>query len=292
MGTSRKIDRTYLAVKRQLVAMGVERFELGVYDRERDTMRNFEVNMPDVLKRLDWLKRENSQGRDIYIRPQGSQGLIFFDDLNKQALERLSAESCTPAVVVESSPMNYQGWIRVADGEIPEKLATAICKFVAREYGGDNDSADWRHYGRLAGFTNRKPAYVNEVGRFPFVLLVGSQGRLTVDALRLVAEGKRILQLQQAARRVIVERASITDGEAACDFFKAQLSSLQMRYGLGMDTSRADWMIITKMVGIGYSRDAVKQALLTHSLAFAKRQRNHAHTYLAVTLDNAFGDDA
>ena len=40
---------------------------------------------------------------------------------------------------------------------------------MAARYGGDPNSIDWRHFGRLAGFTNRKPQYVDKAERYPFV---------------------------------------------------------------------------------------------------------------------------
>ena len=40
---------------------------------------------------------------------------------------------------------------------------------MAARYGGGPNSIDWRHFGRLAGFTNRKPLYVDKAGRYPFI---------------------------------------------------------------------------------------------------------------------------
>jgi hypothetical protein len=40
-------------------------------------------------------------------------------------------------------------------------------------------AADWRHFGRLAGFTNRKRAYRNaETGLHPFVKLIEASGTM------------------------------------------------------------------------------------------------------------------
>ena len=47
---------------------------------------------------------------------------------------------------------------------------------LAEEFGGDRGAADWRHFGRLAGFTNRKEKYMNEGGLFPFVRLIEASG--------------------------------------------------------------------------------------------------------------------
>jgi hypothetical protein len=274
-------------VKRQLQAMGVPGYELGVYHRERDAMRNFTLTAPEVLKRVGWLKRENSQGCDIYIRPQGSLGLVFFDDVSRATVERLKADGLSPAVVLESSPLNFQGWIRVSETPIAEALATALCKLLVSRYGGDKDSADWRHYGRLAGFTNRKACHVSDTGQHPFVLLTGSQGKLAEQGAALLSAGQQRLE---EGRRQQVYHAPATrdDSDEARGFFKAQLAELLSQYGEAMDTSRADWMIIRRMMQAGFTRHAISEALKAHSLAVAKRKGNHAVTYLTVTLDNAF----
>jgi len=33
-----------------------------------------------------------------------------------------------PAIVIESSPLNFHGWIRASEKEIDKELATAACK--------------------------------------------------------------------------------------------------------------------------------------------------------------------
>jgi len=58
-------------------------------------------------------------------------------------------------VVIETSPSNFQAWL--CHGQIlPKQVSTIAARLLASRFGGDPASADWRHYGRLAGFTNRK----------------------------------------------------------------------------------------------------------------------------------------
>jgi len=40
---------------------------------------------------------------------------------------------------------------------------------LAAKFGGDKGAADWRHVGRLAGFTNRKAKYQSKDGAYPSV---------------------------------------------------------------------------------------------------------------------------
>jgi hypothetical protein len=81
-----------------------------------------------------------------------------------------------PALVVETSPKNFQAWLNHGRSLTPA-LSTAVAKALASEFGGDIGAADWRHFGRLAGFTNRKEKYRDPgTGLYPFVHLIESPG--------------------------------------------------------------------------------------------------------------------
>src|SRR6185295_489128 len=59
---------------------------------------------------------------------------------------------------------------------------------LAERFGGDKGAADWRHFGRLAGLTNRKPKHRAEDGRYPFVHLVQATGQSYRAAESLLRE--------------------------------------------------------------------------------------------------------
>ena len=72
---------------------------------------------------------------------------------------------------------------------------------LAERYGGDPHAADWRHYGRLAGFTNRKPAHTRPDGRQPYVLLHDVGGKLAPAAGEVLARAQERLAEQQQGER-------------------------------------------------------------------------------------------
>lgn len=122
-----KNDRTLQAIGRQLKAMGCERFDIGVRDATTGQMMNREWSAAEVLQNTPWLKRMNAQGNDVYIRPaeQERHGLVLVDDLSEFDLDDMKAEGREPALVVETSPKNYQAWVKVADaagGELRGRL--------------------------------------------------------------------------------------------------------------------------------------------------------------------------
>ena len=111
---------------------------------------------------------ENAKGHHIYIRPSGLSQLTLIDDLTRKSLETLLDTGYTPACVVETSPGNFQAWLKHA-WTLTAQEGTVAAKILAEKFGGDPNSADWRHFGRLAGFTNPKPHYRLPNGLFPLL---------------------------------------------------------------------------------------------------------------------------
>jgi hypothetical protein len=174
--------RTRIAVERQVAAMGTDVFEVGLF---KPRVAGDESNEPEMLPRVwdretllrsvGWLCFQNTRGRNIYIRPKGEHHLSLVDDLTAPAIERMKADGFAPAVVVETSPGNFQAWLN--HGQVlPKQLSTLAARTLAERYGGDKGAADWRHFGRLAGATNRKAKYCGADGRYPFVRLIEASG--------------------------------------------------------------------------------------------------------------------
>ena len=200
------LDRTSEAVNWQIAAMGVQVFEIGLFkpDANADGQsvmipRTWDVET--VIRSIPWLRLQNADGRNIYIRPQGEHNLSLVDDLSADAVRQMKASGFDPAVVVETSPGNFQAWLK-HPRVLPRELSTATARALAQQFGGDLGAADWRHFGRLCGFTNRKPKYVQESGLFPFVRLIEAGGKTYSEGERFLEgiEAKREEELQNRER--------------------------------------------------------------------------------------------
>ena len=145
-----------------------------------------------VLKSLLWLRRENLNRGHIYVCPAGAHGLSLVDDLKADAIARMKAEGFEPAVVIETSPGNLQAWLKHGV-TLDEAASTRAAKLLAERYGGDLGSADWRHFGRLAGFTNPKPNRRLESGLQPFARLLEAKGQIYRQASRFITEVRAAL---------------------------------------------------------------------------------------------------
>ena len=168
-------NRTLIAVEQQIAAMGCEVYEIGLFkphtpesDPREPEMLPRTWDRATLIKSVPWLRYQNSQGRNIYIRPKGEHHLSMVDDLTDDAIKRMNAEGYTPALVVETSPGNFQAWLN--HGQVlPQRLSTLAARALAEKFGGDRGAADWRHFGRLAGFTNRKEKHRTPYGNYPYV---------------------------------------------------------------------------------------------------------------------------
>jgi DNA primase RepB-like protein len=177
-------------VREQLRAMGCEHFDLGIRRDAGEMILREGQGAIEIEEAIKWLRHENGKGAHIYIRPAGTHSLSLIDDLTADAIERMKAEGFEPAVVVETSPNNFQAWLN--HGQVLETtISTLTAQKLAERFGGDPSSADWRHFGRLAGFTNPKPERQLPSGMPPFTRLRPAKGRVYSKAGEFIA---RILE--------------------------------------------------------------------------------------------------
>jgi hypothetical protein len=279
---------TMLAVQRQVDAMGSELFEVGVL-RPGLGMLLREWTPPAVLAAVPWLQHENACRADIYIRPSRDRGsaLVLVDDLSRKEVERLPALGLTPCVVVETSRENFQVWIRLGTDAQPPAIRTAVARRLAEMLGADMNSADFAHFGRLAGFTNRKPARAIN-GLPPFVRVIATDagciapagsdlvrealqsiGRKTVsDVANEVREPRTVTRSSAVGAAV-----SAASGHGASEQYLSLLRDLAKRYPI-LDASRADWMCALALFERGYGLKEIARAMRQHSPGLVARKDN------------------
>ena len=161
-----------------------------------------------------FLRVRNREGCDIYIQPYAEDRnagyiLVDLDRANPAVVETMRANGHEPCVVLQTSPGRLQAWIHLSASPLQPAVATAVGKRLARAYGGDIASADWRHLGRLAGFTNQKPQRRSVGGYAPWVKIVYAHAGLArrADALlQSATEPAEPLTQAQSASRPAVPR--------------------------------------------------------------------------------------
>jgi len=189
-----------------------------------------------------------------------------------------------PAVVVETSPANFQAWLK--HGRILDQaINTTAAKELARRFGGDPSSADWRHFGRLAGFTNQKLYRRLPNGLQPFVKLRECTGRIYSAANEFLDEVTVIVakaEAERAARRSVERHPTNVTVKSLRVFHD------DPRYG--GDLHRADLAWAIYAASRGSSEQAIREAILDgrdlSKKGLAARQLDYAErtTLKALTI--------
>ena len=267
------------AVQRQAAAMRAEVFEIGLFDpKSSHAMLPRVWDRDTLLKSIPWLRLKNGRGRNIYIRPSGEHRLSLIDDIGWRTVGRLKEEGFDPAIVVETSPGNFQVWLN--HGEVlPKELSSAAARLLARRFLGDPASADWRHYGRLAGFTNRKEKYRKESGLYPFVVLHEASGRTYRRATEFLREVEQAFN--EANER---ERARNESAHGAVSLARLKtIEDFRLRSVYGGDYTRSDLAYAIYALAHGISESALREQLGSRDLSH-KGNEKRQQQYLDRTL--------
>jgi len=271
------------AVEKQSRAMCAKAFEVGLFDPNAAhgamLPRVWDTGM--LLRSVSWLRLKNAEGRNIYIRPAGEHSLSLIDDASIQVIERLKSEGFAPAVVLETSPGNFQAWLN--HGQIlPKPLSTFASRLLASRFGGDLASADWRHYGRLAGFTNRKDKHRRTDGTFPFVRLHEATGAVYSKAIAFLAELKG---LYEAEKSKLPPPASLRRRSLCLSNLKS-IEDFRAKTIYGGDQTRVDLAYAVYALAHGVSEYEARNTLASRDLTH-KGDRKRQEEYIDRTIKKA-----
>ena len=144
-----------------------------------------------------FLRARNREGCDVYVQPYaGEQNagyiLVDLDRAPSQVITTMCTHGHDPCVVLQTSPGHLQAWVRLSTSPLEPAVATAAGKLLALAYGGDRASTDWRHLGRLAGFTNQKPTRRTSGGYAPWVKVVATRMGLAPQAEALLQSARAL----------------------------------------------------------------------------------------------------
>jgi len=254
------------------------------------------------------LRADNRLGFNVYLWPYAERhnaGYIFLDldHARPHVLEDMRIHGHEPCVVLETSPGHLQAWVRVSTTPLEPALATILGRLLAERYGGDRASTDWRHLGRLAGFSNLKPAIYALTGVAPTVQIVhaepllASAAQKTLDAAQefLARYAKRKTPMDPATSSVSTPRklgaappphSRITPGGATAVYRR-----WLQRWRILQRCPQPDWSIVdlwlaTKLLAQHTPPAQVREILRLGSPALP-RQHGNAEDYLRRTLARA-----
>src|SRR6202171_25934 len=271
------------AVEKQARAMSASAFEVGLFDptAAQGAMLPRVWDFETLLRSVSWLRLKNLEGRNIYVRPSGEHALSLIDDASEQGIELMKSEGFAPAVVLESSPGNFQAWLH--HGQIlPKPLSTFAARLLSSRFGGDPSSADWRHYGRLAGFTNRKDKYRRADGTFPYVRLREASGIIYARAGEFLAEAKSLYEVEQSERA----RPPFLRCPTLCMSNLKTIEDFRARPVYAGDHTRVDLAYAVYALSHVVPENEVRNALASRDLTH-KGDRKRQQEYIDRTIKKA-----
>jgi hypothetical protein len=303
------LNLTMQAVGRQLAAMPHDLYLVRLIHGQ--TRRAFpgerlwtaaQLTYPATLR---FLRARNREGCDVYLQPYSpgcNPGYVLVDlDHNSPAiLEVMRNNGHEPCVVLQTSPGNLQTWVRVSDGPIEPAIASVVGKLLAHTYGGDLASTDWRHLGRLAGFTNKKPHRRDMRGYCPWVKVwhahagLASQGAALLQQAELCLAGSGNMALpsrgvppDEPGNAVDARLAGRKPTTGASRIYGAWLHRLRILERFPQpDWSIADKWIAKELLGRGTPAPQVAAILRDGSPGFPRRH-SRPDDYLRRTIARA-----
>jgi RepB DNA-primase from phage plasmid len=293
----RGLHLTLQAIRRQLAGMPNDLYLIRLIHHR--TRRAFpgerlwtatELLHPATVR---FLRVRNQEGCDVYLQPYADQLnpgyiLVDLDHTGPEVLPVMQANGHAPCVVLQTSPGNLQAWVHVSHTPLPPAEATFIGKQLAQRYGGDLASSDWRHLGRLAGFTNQKPQRRDGRGYAPWVKVLYAQAGLALAGAVLQRQAETAIAVPfppvSAPLLSAVDPGPCPSPTAAAEIYSDWLHRLRIRARF----PKPDWSIVDKWVAKellrhGLSASQVAAIVRAGSPGFPRRHGN-PEDYLCRTL--------
>jgi hypothetical protein len=243
------------------------------------------------------LARFNAQGWNVYITPlSDTHHFLVVDDLRGENQDRFAGLGYRPALVQETSPGNQQAVLRVpvdpANAAADERsAANAWVRQVNLEVG-DPKFTGAVHPFRLAGFTNRKDAYQQDNGHFPFVRVLSVADQDCDLASAQLEQMRHHHQGVQPSSRAALDRSGdgvdLSSAEVGPELLEAHRRHRQQvedhveAKGWVRDESKIDFHVAHALLRDGYDVPEVAQAIRTLSPELDERHRD-AQTYAERT---------
>jgi hypothetical protein len=289
---------TLQSIRRQLSAMPNELYLIRLIHHQ--THRAFPGERLWTAEQLAntatvrFLRARNLEGCDVYIQPYGGKQnagyiLVDLDVARPSVIADMCAKGHDPCVVVQTSPGHLQAWIRLSPSPLEPAVATAAGRHLAHLYGGDWASADWRHLGRLAGFTNQKPVRRTLDRYAPWVKLVHARAGLAPRGKSLLQPASQSVQVPAAP--LPTHWTAADSGPTSAEAATAVYQSCMQRWHIRERFPQPDWSIVDLWVArqlFAQGKPAVQvQAILRRASPHFPRRHADPDDYLRRTVARA-----
>lgn len=240
-----------------------------ILDKQEGVTRGFAPQ--EIARRTPEMQRLQRRGENLYYTPLSEKKHhLLIDDMNREKLECFIKDGYRPAVLLESSPGNYQAILTIPKLGTPhdKDVGNRLAEQLNRKYG-DPDLSGCIHPHRAPGYENRKPKHQREDGSYPQVNLLKAEQRECAKALDLSREidGEYQRQAEKKAREperkntLEIPVPSAADAISAYQVHYRDVQRRQKGQRNEVDLSRVDSMIAVRMRMTGHSQAEIEGAL-------------------------------
>ena len=296
--SDRGLSLSLQAIHRQLAAMPCPRYLIRlIHHRSRRPFPGSRLWTAAQLGQesiVRFLRARNRDGYDVYFQPyvfSSNAGyiLVDLDYADPTIIDLMGANGHDPCVVVQTSPGHLQAWIRLSSSPLEPAVATAAGRHLARLYAGDWASTDWRHLGRLAGFTNQKPARRTPDRYAPWVRLVHARAGLAPCGASLLESVRQ--SIQPPASPLPVDWNTTDAGPVSAPEAATIYQRCMQRWQIWERFPQPDWSIVDLWVArylLSQGMPAVQiQAILRLASPHFPRRHGDPDDYLRRTVARA-----
>ena len=294
-GINRILNRTYVAMQKQMEVMGGNAFEVSVMTVKGHGKKRL-WSKDEVLNAIDWLKRENARGSHVFIKPadQKNNGLVYLSDLNKNQINEMKRKGLEPALLLEDQPNCCDAWIRLSSNEIRPEIAPIVRKQIRSMISGDSYHLFKSVQGSLAGFTNKFYRGESRGRRNPYILLRESSGKVASSGLSIInasiTEYNQSLAHNMQQGRLDASK-NVQDTNYRRDpviEYRQRLKYFIEKYQDKILLPKVDFLISKSMAKQGYKHDAIKKALEEASPEYPYQElETKGNAYIQQTVDHA-----
>ena len=261
-----------------------------ILDKKEGVSSGFTPN--ELIVRLTEMVRLQQRGENIYYTPLSeAKHHILIDDMDADSIGRLQKDGFSPAVILESSPGNFQCLLTIPklrtgfDRDVGNRLTERL-----NQQYGDKKLSGCIHPHRAPGFENRKPKHRQANGSFPKVrLLVANRCECAkAHALSWEIDNEYAKATEAKKTRPRPITPSVRPGDPVVAYY-AHFDNIRKHMSID-DYSRVDAMIALRMRSNGHGREDIAETIRHCAPTIRKKQQGRNwQRYAERTADYAFG---
>lgn len=258
-----------------------EDYEIGVYKEAQGNKEGAVWKVKPSEKTIGYLKAMNAKGNHIFIRPtfKNEDRFMLHDDLDRKGLEKHHKHNgrWKPGrMVVESSPGNYQVWVRSN-----RPLSVEEKKHWLAKMDSDPGASPRHRWGRSPGFRNRKAKCRTERG-YPLSRLVWVDWRYRAQVPNIELEPAPVAINAPTSRPHKSQHDQTAELPTRDQYYKGIDRNGKVR------ESEQDFAYAMALLRRDVPRDVIEERIRQERTEWGNHKgEKRLASYLKTTLDNA-----